>query len=318
MRFLHMVALLVVLCLLAYAGIFCYSNFYLVKARRQAFIETLAPGPPLTAEQQAERTLIFECVTLWTNTQEDAALALLLEGVRPEPDTVEILPCLEMNAVEFETAWNRPIFGEDDALAIKNYAAAQSAHHLMVAASARIEEASAVGDLDSVRARTKQVKLLADVLHAPNSNLALQQRGEALLKRIGFDSSFRPIFAEALDTDILLDDALQRAMANDKRVLLLYGADWSGWSFKFNETLVHDAGVAELVAEKYELVLVSVDHDPHIAARFNTRILGLPFLTVLDAEGNKLVDAETKAFRKKRAYMPVRVRQFLEQWGGSG
>lgn len=96
-----------------------------------------------------------------------------------------------------------------------------------------------------------------------------------------------------------VDAALARAAAADKRVLLVMGANWchdsralAGW--------LETPRFAELVAERFELVLVNVGlpqsgdgHNLHVAERFGLEgFPGTPSLLVLTAEG-QLVNADT-------------------------
>ncbi|KPF64683.1 thioredoxin family protein [Porphyrobacter sp. AAP60] len=96
-----------------------------------------------------------------------------------------------------------------------------------------------------------------------------------------------------------VDAALARAAADDKRVLLVMGANWchdsralAGW--------LETPRFAALVAERYELVFVNVGlpqsgdgHNLDVAERFGLEgFPGTPALLVLTADGN-LVNADT-------------------------
>ena len=96
-----------------------------------------------------------------------------------------------------------------------------------------------------------------------------------------------------------VDAALARAKADDKRVLLVMGANWchdsralAGW--------LESERIAPLVKREYETVFVNVGrpqsgdgHNLDIARRFGLKELpGTPNLLVLTAEG-KLVNGDT-------------------------
>jgi hypothetical protein len=106
-------------------------------------------------------------------------------------------------------------------------------------------------------------------------------------------------FAVTPDAMADVDVALARAAANDKRVLLVMGANWchdsralAGW--------LETPRFAALVAQRYELVFVNVGlpqsgdgHNLHVAERFGLDgFPGTPALLVLTAAGN-LVNADT-------------------------
>ncbi|KPQ24261.1 MAG: Thioredoxin-like protein [Porphyrobacter sp. HL-46] len=106
-------------------------------------------------------------------------------------------------------------------------------------------------------------------------------------------------FAVSPDAMGDVDAALARAKANDKRVLLVMGANWchdsralAGW--------LETPRLSALVAERYELVFVNVGlpqtgdgHNLAIAERFGLEgFPGTPALLVLTAKG-ELVNADT-------------------------
>lgn len=101
------------------------------------------------------------------------------------------------------------------------------------------------------------------------------------------------------DAEADVDAALARAGENDKRVLLVMGANWchdsralAGW--------LQTPRFKSLIADKYELVFVNIGwpqkgdgHNLHIAKRFGLDELpGTPNLLVLTPEG-KLLNADT-------------------------
>ena len=96
-----------------------------------------------------------------------------------------------------------------------------------------------------------------------------------------------------------VDAALARAAENDKRVLLVMGANWchdsralAGW--------LESERIAKLVAQRYELVFVNIGmpqtgdaHNLAIAQRFGIDAFpGTPNLLVLTAQG-ELLNSET-------------------------
>ena len=96
-----------------------------------------------------------------------------------------------------------------------------------------------------------------------------------------------------------VDKALARAAANDKRVMLVMGANWCHDSRALAGQL-ESGRIAALVKDRYELVYVNVGmpqegdgHNLDIARRFGVDDLpGTPNLLVLTAQG-KLVNGDT-------------------------
>lgn len=106
-------------------------------------------------------------------------------------------------------------------------------------------------------------------------------------------------YAVSEDAMADVDAALARATENEKRVLLVMGANWchdsralAGW--------LESERIGALVEDRYELVFVNIGmpqqgdgHNLHIAQRFGLQDLpGTPNLLVLTADG-ELVNADT-------------------------
>ena len=96
-----------------------------------------------------------------------------------------------------------------------------------------------------------------------------------------------------------VDVALDRAMANGKKVMLVMGANWCHDS-RALAGLLETPRFAELIAREYELVFVNVGmpqtgdgHNLDIAARFGVKQLpGTPSVLILSPFGT-LLNAET-------------------------
>jgi len=106
-------------------------------------------------------------------------------------------------------------------------------------------------------------------------------------------------YAVSEDAMADVDAAFARASENEKRVLLVMGANWchdsralAGW--------LESERIGALVEDRYELVFVNIGmpqqgdgHNLHIARRFGLEDLpGTPNLLVLTADG-ELVNADT-------------------------
>ena len=110
-------------------------------------------------------------------------------------------------------------------------------------------------------------------------------------------------FEASADAAKQVDDALTQAKASGKKVLLVMGANWchdsralAGW--------LETPRLAELVAQKYELVLVDVGmpqtgdgQNLDIAERFGIEIEGTPAVLILSPEGELLNRSKAKKWR---------------------
>jgi thiol:disulfide interchange protein len=116
--------------------------------------------------------------------------------------------------------------------------------------------------------------------------------------------------------------ALTTAKAENKRVLLKFGANWCVWCHRLHDTLHDNTSVAKGLAEDYVVVHVDVNtrngtkrNAATVAAYGNPTQHGLPVLVVLDADGEILITQETGALEEGSAHDPGKVLSFLKRWG---
>jgi thioredoxin-related protein len=129
------------------------------------------------------------------------------------------------------------------------------------------------------------------------------------------------IFDTKADGEKQIADALKIASRDNKRVLLMFGANWCPWCHQLHKLLKTDGRVAAKLQESYELVLIDVDtvdgkkHNEKIDAKYgNPMKLGLPALVVLDAEGKQLTTQPTDFFEVEDHHDPEKVLAFLDKW----
>ena len=115
--------------------------------------------------------------------------------------------------------------------------------------------------------------------------------------------------------------ALATAQAENKRVLLKFGANWCVWCHRLSETFHLEDSVAQNLTQNY--VVVSVDVNTRHGTKRNAATVarygnptqhGLPVLVILDADGQILTTQETGALEKGSAHDPAKVNAFLDQW----
>ena len=116
--------------------------------------------------------------------------------------------------------------------------------------------------------------------------------------------------------------ALTQARAENKNVLLMFGANWCIWCRRLHDTFETNPAVAKALNENFVLVLVDVNMRHGIKRNFdinerygNPIKEGLPVLVVLDSRGKQLTTQETGALEDgKEAHDPTKVLAFLQQW----
>ncbi len=125
------------------------------------------------------------------------------------------------------------------------------------------------------------------------------------------------IYDTQADGAKLVADAVARAGKENKRVLLMFGANWCGWCHKLHGLFASDPQIAATLKEHYVLVLVDVDkgHNAAINEKYGRPTqLGLPALVVLDAAGGRLTTQDTGILEAGDHHDPAKVLAFLERW----
>jgi thiol:disulfide interchange protein len=130
------------------------------------------------------------------------------------------------------------------------------------------------------------------------------------------------IYDTQVDGVTQIKQALAKAKAGHKHVLLDLGANWCIWCRRLTHTFETDASVAKTLDENFVLVLIDVNHrggkhrNDLVNARYdNPTKEGLPVLVVLDADGVHLTTQETGALEDGQdAHDPAKVLAFLQQW----
>jgi thiol:disulfide interchange protein len=111
--------------------------------------------------------------------------------------------------------------------------------------------------------------------------------------------------------------ALKVAQAENKRVILKFGANWCGWCHKLSGLLKTNAELAKIVKDNYVVVLIDVDkeHNADTVKKYgNPTQFGLPVLVVLDTDGTPLTTQDTGKLEEGNHHDPAKVKAFLEKW----
>ncbi|TAH35564.1 MAG: thioredoxin family protein [Planctomycetota bacterium] len=110
--------------------------------------------------------------------------------------------------------------------------------------------------------------------------------------------------------------ALAKAGEENQRVLIQWGGNWCGWCVKLNDILTKDQDLGHELLYEYQVVHVDVgqfDKNLDLAAQYGARIQdGVPFLTVLGADGKVLANQETGGFEVDGRHDPKKLLEFLK------
>lgn len=133
----------------------------------------------------------------------------------------------------------------------------------------------------------------------------------------------KPVYDETADAAKAIDAAMARAKKNNTRVLIQWGANWCGWCRMLHALFEGDADVGRKLRYEYEVVLVDIgrfDRHMELAAKYGADLKknGVPFLTVLSADGSVIANRETDSLEKPptadpKGHDPAKVLAFLTE-----
>jgi thiol:disulfide interchange protein len=114
-----------------------------------------------------------------------------------------------------------------------------------------------------------------------------------------------------------IHEALQRAKAQHKRVILDFGGNWCG-DCKVLDIYLHDPANKTLLEENFELVDVNIgryDANTDIAEHYGIPLKrGVPALVVLSPEGKVLLAQTHGEFESMRHLQSSDLTKFLTDW----
>ena len=126
-------------------------------------------------------------------------------------------------------------------------------------------------------------------------------------------------YDESADAAQEIERALAAVRGTDKRVLLVFGANWCNWCRRLEHVLRHHAEVRAALGEGFEVVHVNTGargsgRNAAVNERYgNPMQHGLPVLVVLDGSGEMVLTQETGSLEIGDRHDPTKVLAFLER-----
>lgn len=132
-----------------------------------------------------------------------------------------------------------------------------------------------------------------------------------------FQLASRNIYSDTADAKEEIRQAILKAAAEHKRVLLDFGGNWCP-DCHLLDIYFHDPGNAALLAANYILVDVNVgqyDKNLDLARKYGIPLnKGVPALAVLDGSGHVIYAQRNGEFEAMRKLDSSAVTSFLEKW----
>ena len=126
------------------------------------------------------------------------------------------------------------------------------------------------------------------------------------------------IYNPAADAAADIHNAVIKANAEHKHVLLQVGGNWCIWCMRFNSLVTHDADLKKILDDNYVVVHVNYSPENHnektLADLGYPQRFGFPVFVVLDGKGNRLHTQNSGYLEEDKGHSKKKVAEFLNQW----
>jgi thiol:disulfide interchange protein len=127
----------------------------------------------------------------------------------------------------------------------------------------------------------------------------------------------KAIYNESANARVEIKEALHKATAGHKRVIVVFGANWCPDCHALDKVF-HRADAAAIIAANYVVVHVDIGKgkkNQDLMTKYEVPMKrGIPGLAVLDADGKLVYSQKNGEFENARALAPEDVLAFLNKW----
>ena len=127
----------------------------------------------------------------------------------------------------------------------------------------------------------------------------------------------KEIYSESADAHAEIKEALEKATAEHKRVIVVFGANWC-YDCRVLDKAFHRSDLAPILAANYEVVHVDIgrgEKNQDLMKQYEVPMKrGIPGLAVLDANGKLLYSQKNGEFENARALTAEDFLAFLNKW----
>jgi len=128
------------------------------------------------------------------------------------------------------------------------------------------------------------------------------------------------LYPASADAKRDIGEALERAMKEKKRVMLIFGANWC-YDCHVLDRALHEGAAGQIVKERFILVHVDIgegDKNLDLAKKYKTPLdKGVPAVAILKGDGTLLYSSGDGEFESARTMMKKDLTAFLQRWNGN-
>ncbi len=126
------------------------------------------------------------------------------------------------------------------------------------------------------------------------------------------------IYHPEADAKLELENAVKRAKAEGKHVLVQVGGNWCGWCIRFYKFSLADAQIDSTINASFIMYHLNYSKEnknlPLMAKYGYPQRFGFPVFLVIDGNGERLHTQNSAYFEQEGDYGKDKVMDFLEQW----
>lgn len=127
----------------------------------------------------------------------------------------------------------------------------------------------------------------------------------------------KEIYNERADARAEIKELLEKAIAENKRVIVVFGANWC-YDCHVLDAAFHRSDLAPILAANYYVVHVDIgngDKNQDLMTKYEVPMKrGIPGLAVLDPDGKLVYSQKNGEFENARALAPEDFLAFLNKW----
>jgi len=131
------------------------------------------------------------------------------------------------------------------------------------------------------------------------------------------NSKHKQIYDEKADAHVELKEALAKATAEHKRVIVVFGANWC-FDCHVLDDAFHSPELAPIIAGNYVVVHIDIgkgEKNQDLMNKYEVPMKrGIPGLAVLGADGKLIYSQKNGEFENARAMSKDDFRDFLNKW----
>jgi thioredoxin-related protein len=128
----------------------------------------------------------------------------------------------------------------------------------------------------------------------------------------------KKLYDPSLDGIQQIKEAISKAGATGKHVLIQYGGNWCPWCIRFNAFCKADAEITKAIADNYVVVELNYSkenkNDESNVFLGNPARFGFPVFIIIDGKGNVIHIQDSGLLEAGQGYDQKKVLGFLSNW----